>query len=44
VREAIADTAETLMPEGVTAEALGEAAIPALKRMVQLGFLVSSGH
>ena len=38
------DTAETLLPEGVTPEALGEAAVPALRRMVQLGFLVPSGH
>ncbi len=44
VREAIADTAEMLMPEGMTPEALGQAAIPALRRMVQLGFLVPSGH
>jgi methylase of polypeptide subunit release factors len=44
VREAIADTAEALAPEGVGADMLGEAALPALRRMVELGFLVPSGH
>jgi methylase of polypeptide subunit release factors len=44
VREAIADTAATLGPEGLSAEELGRAAMPALRRMVELGFLVPAGR
>ena len=44
VREAIAKTAGALAPEGVGERALAEAALPALRRMVELGFLVPANR
>ena len=44
VREALAETAAALGPDGMSADEMAGAALPTLRRMVELGFLVSAGH
>ena len=44
VREALAETAAALGPDGMSPDEMAGAALPTLRRMVELGFLVSAGH